>query len=58
MRSGGVGESFEYELYKTKYEGSYNLTAIDDTFILHAKDTQALHALKLDAEGMYSTLRK
>lgn len=58
MRSGGVGESFEYELYKQKYSGSYHLTAIDDTFILHAKDTQALHALKLDAEGMYSILRK
>ncbi|MBR3971829.1 MAG: 1-deoxy-D-xylulose-5-phosphate synthase [Ruminococcus sp.] len=58
MRSGGVGESFEYELYKQKYNGSYHLTAIDDTFILHAKDTQALHALKLDAEGMYSILRK
>ena len=58
MRSGGVGESFEYELYKKKYSGSYSLTAIDDTFILHSKDTQALHALKLDAEGMYSIIRK
>ena len=58
MRSGGVGESFEYELYKQKFSGAYALTAIDDTFILHSKDTQALHALKLDAEGMYSLLRK
>jgi len=58
MRSGGVGESFEYELYKRKFSGTYNLTAIDDTFILHSKDTQALHALKLDAEGMYSIIRK
>ena len=58
MRSGGVGESFEYELYKQKFSGAYGITAIDDTFILHSKDTQALHALKLDADGMYSILRK
>lgn len=58
MRSGGVGESFEYELYKQKFSGVYGITAIDDTFILHSKDTQALHALKLDADGMYSILRK
>ena len=58
MRSGGVGESFEYELYKQKYTGAYALTAIDDKFILHSKDTQALKALKLDSEGMYSVIRK
>ena len=58
MRSGGVAESFEYELYKQKFSGTYGITAIDDTFILHSKDTQALHALKLDADGMYSILRK
>lgn len=58
MRSGSVGETFESELYKNNFGGTYNLTAIEDTFILHAKDTQALHALKLDAEGMYSILRK
>ena len=58
MRTGGVGESFEYELLNKNFTGSYKLTAIDDVFILHSKDTQALHALKLDAEGMYSKLRK
>ncbi len=58
MRSGGVGETFESELVKVRFEGSYAITAIEDMFIPHSKDTEALHALKLDAEGMFNTLRK
>lgn len=58
MRSGGVAETFESELYKQKFSGSYKMTAIEDVFILHSKDTQALAALKLDAQGMYDTLKK
>ncbi len=58
MRSGGVGETFESELVKARFEGSYAITAIEDMFIPHSKDTVALHALKLDAEGMFDTLRK
>ena len=34
------------------------MTAIEDVFILHSKDTQALAALKLDANGMYDILKK
>ncbi len=58
MRSGGVAETFESELYKEKFSGSYKMTAIEDVFILHSKDTQALSALKLDAQGMYNILKK
>lgn len=58
MRSGGVGESFESDLVKLGYTGTYRITAIEDMFIPHSKDTIALHALKLDAEGMYSIVRK
>lgn len=58
MRNGGVGESFESELYKMGFGGKYGLTAIEDTFISHSKDTQALNALGLDSEGIYSTMRK
>ncbi len=58
MRSGGVGETFESELVKVRFEGSYAITAIEDMFIPHSKDAEALHALKLDAEGMFDTLRK
>lgn len=58
MRSGGVGETFESELVKARFEGSYAITAIEDMFIPHSKDSVALHALKLDAEGMFDTLRK
>ena len=58
MRSGGVAETFESELHKERFEGIYTITAIEDMFIPHSKDTEALHALKLDAEGMYDILRK
>ncbi len=58
MRSGGVGEIFESELMKERFTGSLSITAIEDIFIPHSKDTMALHALKLDADGMYSILRK
>lgn len=58
MRSGGVGETFESELVKARFDGSYAITAIEDMFIPHSKDSVALHALKLDAEGMFDTLRK
>ncbi|MBQ8000571.1 MAG: 1-deoxy-D-xylulose-5-phosphate synthase [Ruminococcus sp.] len=58
MRSGGVGDTFESELVKLRFEGSYAITAIEDMFIPHSKDTEALHALKLDAEGMFDILRK
>ncbi len=58
MRNGSVAETFESELYKQGFSGTYGMTAIEDTFILHSKDTQALSALKLDAEGMYSIMRK
>ena len=58
MRNGSVAETFESELYKLGFNGSYGMTAIEDTFILHSKHTQALSALKLDAEGMYSIMRK
>lgn len=58
MRNGSVAESFESELYKMGFSGSYGMTAIEDTFILHSKDTQALHALGLDAEGICTTMRK
>lgn len=58
MRSGGVGDTFESELVKLRFEGSYAITAIEDMFIPHSKDTEALHALKLDAEGMFDIMRK
>ncbi|MBE6734396.1 MAG: 1-deoxy-D-xylulose-5-phosphate synthase [Ruminococcaceae bacterium] len=58
MRSGGVAETFESELYKERFEGIFSITAIEDMFIPHSKDTEALHALKLDAEGMFDILRK
>lgn len=58
MLNGSVAETFESELYKIGFRGNYGMTAIEDTFILHSKDTQALNALKLDAEGMCSIMRK
>ena len=58
MRSGGIGESFESLLVKSKFKGRYSITAIGDVFIHHSKDTEALRTLGLDAQSMYDTMRK
>lgn len=58
MRSGGIAECFESDIMKLGFSGNYCITAIEDIFIPHSKDSVALHALKLDAEGMYSIMRK
>ena len=58
MRNGSVAETFESELYKQGFSGSYGMTAIEDTFISHSKDSQALHALGLDDEGIFATMRR
>lgn len=57
MRSGGVAECFESDIMKLGFDGTYRITAIEDMFIPHSKDTEALHALKLDAEGMYEIMK-
>lgn len=58
MRSGGIAEMFESELARLNYDGKYRINAIEDVFVPHTKDSAALHALKLDAEGMCNILKK
>lgn len=57
MRSGGVAEIFESELMKQKFSGTFRITAVEDMFVPHSKDTVALRALGLDAESMYETMK-
>ncbi len=57
MRSGGVAEIFESELMNRRFTGSFKITAIEDVFVPHSKDSVALSALKLDAEHIYETMK-
>lgn len=57
MRSGGVAEIFESELMKEPFKGTFGITAIEDIFIPHSKDTVALKALSLDADSIYTVMR-
>lgn len=52
MATGGVGEHFLSEINRREYNGCFNLTAIDDVFVKHAKVDSLLKQLGLDAEGM------
>ncbi len=57
MRSGGIAEIFESELLSRRFMGSFKITAIEDVFVPHSKDSVALNALKLDAEHIYETMK-
>ncbi|MEE0930994.1 MAG: 1-deoxy-D-xylulose-5-phosphate synthase [Acutalibacteraceae bacterium] len=56
MATGGVGEHFLNKINHRGYNGKFNLTAIDDIFIKHAKVDSLLKKLRLDAEGMAKTI--
>ncbi len=49
IRSGGVGETYGFELYQSGYTGRYTLTAINGC-VCQAKTEASLHRLGLDAE--------
>ncbi len=52
MLSGGVGERFNYSLGCANYKGNFDLTAIDNEFVVQATVKDTLHKLNLDADGM------
>ncbi|MEE1057008.1 MAG: 1-deoxy-D-xylulose-5-phosphate synthase [Acutalibacteraceae bacterium] len=56
MATGGVGEHFLNKINYRGYNGKFNLTAIDDIFVKHAKVDSLLKKLGLDAEGMVKTI--
>lgn len=58
MAAGGVGEHFMYELSRMRWDGKFNLTAIDNRFVQHAAVESSLRALKLDDSGMVDVVSK
>ncbi len=57
MRSGGIAEIFESELMKQKFMGTFRISAIEDVFVPHSRDSVALRALGLDAQAMYEIMK-
>ena len=58
VQSGGIGESFGFELLERKYSGSYQLFAVDNTFVHHAKPDALRHEFHLDADAMVEEILK
>lgn len=57
-KAGGIGESFGYELLGKKYAGNYQLFAVDNTFVHHAKPDSLRHEFRLDAAAMTEEVLK
>ena len=55
--AGGIGETFDYELTKIGYDGSYKITAIEDKFVSHASVDSSLKKENLDADSMYRIMK-
>lgn len=52
MLTGGVGESFNYELSCINFNGTFHLTAIEDKFVTQSTVMASLQKLSLDALSM------
>ena len=52
MLSGGVAQSFRFELDRLGFGGSFDFTAIDDIYVQHASVAQTLSSLGLDSVSM------
>ena len=57
-KSGGIGESFGFELLERRYEGDYRFFAVDNTFVHHAKPDYLRHEFRLDAGAMTEEVLK
>ena len=56
VKSGGIGESFGFELYQSGFKGKYILTAID-SIVYQSKTDSALHKFGLDSEMIASKIK-
>ena len=56
VKSGGIGESFGFELYQSGFKGKYILTAIDSV-VYQSKTESALHKFGLDSEMIVSKIK-
>lgn len=51
-KSGGIGESYGYQLLQDKFEGTYRYIAVDNTFVHHAKQDALRAEFGIDAASM------
>ena len=56
IRSGGIGESFGFELYQSGFSGRFSLTAINGV-IYQARTDSSLHKAGLDAEMIAAKIK-
>ena len=57
MKTGGIGEHFEYLLSAQAYKGDFSLTAVEETFVKPAQVSEQLHMFGLDAAGIISDIK-
>jgi len=58
VKSGGIAEYMAARLLEKGYNGEYEIHAIDNRFVAHAKSNESLKACGLDSESMKKILRK
>ncbi len=51
-KSGGIGESYGFQLLQHKFEGQYRYIAVDNTFVHHAKQDALRAEFGIDAASM------
>ena len=56
--NGGIARTFSDMLTLGGFEGSYHIRAIHDGFVKQMSVDEALHMLRLDAEGMAENIKK
>ncbi|MBQ8063093.1 MAG: 1-deoxy-D-xylulose-5-phosphate synthase [Clostridia bacterium] len=57
-KSGGIGESFGFELLEQGYRGNYRYIAVDNTFVHHAKQERLREEFGLDADSMVRDVKE
>lgn len=57
-KSGGIAECMAAKLLESGYNGKYEIHAIDNCFVAHAKPNEALKDCGLDSESMKKVIRE
>lgn len=57
-KSGGIGESFGFDLLQKGYTGNYRYIAVDNTFVHHAKQDALREEFGLDAGSMVKDVKE
>ncbi len=56
-KSGGIGESYGFQLLQKAYPGNYRYIAVDNTFVHHAKQESLRAEFGLDAASMVNDVK-